>query len=278
MSELPLRFGPDDSLVGVFNDAGGSRGVCCLLTNAGLVPRVGPNRLNVKIARMLAAQGMVSLRFDLAGLGDSRATTRATSYREQAVNDMREAMDCIEQKFGIRRFAIFGICSGAENALAAALADSRVAGILMLDGFWYRSMWSRPVRFLNRLRALTPARLAASIKRRLSRTGAKSEADAQAIDFLPADGSANPPRDRFAREMNELAARGASVFLLYTSTATEVTYARQIHDAFRKEPFVARLRCERHTDIDHTAVLLRAQQKLLGMISSWMLDMRTPAP
>ena len=46
-----------------------------VLLNAGIVHRVGPNRMHVLLARALAAAGIPSLRFDMSGIGDSPEPT-----------------------------------------------------------------------------------------------------------------------------------------------------------------------------------------------------------
>src|SRR5689334_9669091 len=118
-------------MIGVFSRAGGESDICCLLINSGIVHRIGPHRLNVLIARALAAKSLPSLRFDLSGLGDSRPASSSASYGDQAVADIRAAMDFVERERGSpQRFVIFGICSGAVNAYHAALADSRLVGVL----------------------------------------------------------------------------------------------------------------------------------------------------
>jgi pimeloyl-ACP methyl ester carboxylesterase len=270
VNEIPVLFGSEESLVGVYTPAGDGSDLCCLLSNAGLMPRIGPNRLNVKIARKLAEKGVASLRFDLAGLGDSKANTSGLSWRDQAVHDMRAAMDFVQSRFGKRRFLIFGICSGAENGLNAAIADARVVGAFMVDGFWYRSIWSRPVRWFKRLSALTPSRVVRGISRRL-RERQSSSSDDQNLEFFPGEESANPPREVYAKTMNSLAARGTSIFVLYTNAAAAyVSYSNQLRDAFPREPFARHIRSQLILDIDHTAVPLVAQRRMIGMFDEWV--------
>jgi hypothetical protein len=272
-----MRFGPEDSLIGVFNDAGGGAAICCLLINAGVVARVGPNRLNVKIARALAARGIASIRFDLAGLGDSKPPSRAASYQDQAALDMRAAMDYVEKAGGPRRFAVFGICSGAVNALRGGLADTRLEGILMLDGFWYHTRWSEPIRLWKRLRMKSFADFWSALWRRLGRaTGVGQAAAGESVDLFSVDGSGNPPKQEFARDLNAITERGVDVFFLYTgSVPHQVSYAGQLRDAFPGEPFTRRVRCELHDDLDHTAVPLHAQRKLLALIGDWLQGVAT---
>lgn len=270
MNEVAVLFGPDESLVGVYTPAEGGGDLCCLLSNAGLMPRMGPNRLNVKIARELARQGVSTLRFDLAGLGDSKANTSAVSWRDQAVQDIRSAMDFATQRFGQRRFVIFGICSGAENALNASLADERVIASFMVDGFWYRSIWTRPVQWFNRIRKLTPSRVMRGIRRRVRSRGSPSTEE-QNLEFFPGEESANPPREVYAKTMNALAARGTRIFVLYTNAAADyVSYSNQLRDAFRGEPFARHIGSELIMDIDHTAVPIAAQRRMIFMFTDWV--------
>jgi hypothetical protein len=275
MSELPALFGPDNSLVGAFEDAGGSAEVCCLLINAGVLPRVGPNRLNVKISRALAQRGLASMRFDLAGIGDSKPSATSKSYEEQAALDIRAAMDFVVRSGGPRKFVIFGICSGAVNAFRGAMLDARIVGVLMLDGFWYLSRWSEPMRLLKRLRSRSFADLLAALRRRFMPRPAMSGGAASA-DIFSIDSNGNPPKAEFARDVNQLAARGVRIFFLYTgSVPQQMSYQNQMRHAFAGEPFVDQARIELHDDLDHTAVPLRAQRKLLGMIGDWVEDVAT---
>ena len=75
MHEKVVAFGEGNRLVGVLSEpmipsASGSP-VGVVFLNSGLLHHVGPFRLYVDIARNLAELGLVSLRFDIGGLGDS---------------------------------------------------------------------------------------------------------------------------------------------------------------------------------------------------------------
>ncbi|MGA8008355.1 MAG: alpha/beta hydrolase, partial [Thiomonas sp.] len=60
-----------------------------LLFNAGVIHRVGAHRVNVKLARALAADGIATLRCDLHGMGDSLRADGRLSYKDQVVADLR---------------------------------------------------------------------------------------------------------------------------------------------------------------------------------------------
>lgn len=241
----------------------------CLLPNAGLIHRVGPHRLSVKLARALAAQGLAVLRFDLAGVGDSKAGPAGGDYREQAGRDLRSAMDAAQAACGVEQFVVLGICSGAVNGFWAAVADPRVVGLLMYDGFWYRSRWTTAVRLFKRWRALGWHEVFASLRRNLRRVAGVAPAGSDGL-FSNWD-MANPPRQDFERHMNALHARGVALFLLYGGTVLEFySYQGQFQHVFGAQPFARATRCELHPQLDHTFTALAAQQQLLALASDWV--------
>jgi hypothetical protein len=91
VTEEAILFGTQSSLVGVITDPPvarqGRRLPAFLLLNAGLVHRVGPNRLHVKIARMLAAMGYVVCRFDFSGVGDSSVRRDSLPFAQSAISE-----------------------------------------------------------------------------------------------------------------------------------------------------------------------------------------------
>ena len=107
-----------------------------LLLNAGLLHRVGPNRLYVNVARRLAASGFLVLRFDFSGLGDSEARHDKLPVEQAAVSETVEAMDFLSATYRVDRFLLIGLCSGADHAFRAATVDARVVGANLID-FYY---------------------------------------------------------------------------------------------------------------------------------------------
>lgn len=269
MNELPLVFGPLSNLIGMLAlpVLEGSPPLAVLLFNAGVVPRIGPHRLNVRLARALAAAGHACLRFDLAGHGDSKGVAGESDFRVQSVADLRCAMDHLERTHGIRRFALLGVCSGAVAAFSAALADPRVAGVLMFDGHWYRSRWTTLVWRWKRLRHATWPMLAASLRRRLAARG-KSAPPPSLFEAGPAP--ANPPREVFASGLQALVEREVSVLLMYSGSVMECySYRAQFRDVFGREPFFDAVRCEFHPDIDHTFLTGEMQRRMVERVRAW---------
>jgi pimeloyl-ACP methyl ester carboxylesterase len=135
VKETVLCFGAGTSLVGISTRGvtreGRAPGV--VFATAGIVHRVGPNRLYVRLARRLAEDGVASLRFDLSGIGDSGPRADALPYAESSVAEMREAMDALARETGVQRFVLVGLCAGTLTAFRTALQDERVSGLVLLS-------------------------------------------------------------------------------------------------------------------------------------------------
>jgi len=148
---MAARFGVDGRLVGVVTlpesrvdpsldaqsyppDAASDRadraGVVFL--NAGLIHRVGPNRVYVRMARLLAGHGLGSVRFDLSGVGDSPAGNDPDVLRRW-VAETRSVMDQLERQLGVTRFILVGNCSGAGLAFLTARQDPRVHAAALVN-------------------------------------------------------------------------------------------------------------------------------------------------
>lgn len=275
MNEIPMLFGSEQHLVGTLTLPARSpaQPVGVLLFNAGVIHRVGPHRINVKLARHLASLGFPSLRFDLSGQGDSRASTSAAPYREQAVADLRAAMDQLHRSAGVHRFAIAGICSGADHGLACALADERVTGLWMLDGYAYPT---RKTRWLLYRRKFEQRGLLASVHWLLQRAAALPGRVLAVLrprgePMQVADYGRNvPPAAEFARSLQAVVDRGADVFMVYSgSLLNSYNYPEQFADVFGAHPFAQAVRCEFRPDIDHTVTPLSAQRSLLELVGRW---------
>lgn len=262
-------------MVGILTSPTGPRknAPLALLTNAGVVPRQGPHRINVRIARALADEGIPSLRFDLSGVGDSLSLGQAAGVRAQSVLDLQSAMDWAEQSAAASSFLVIGVCSGAVNAYDAALADPRVKGLLMFDGFWYRSRWTMPIRNLKHTIDKGVGGLLTSLIRHLGskpkRVGPAMEDAAESAQ--PSTKTfASPPLPEFAAAMQRLVDRGTDVRLVYGGSLTELySYAGQFKDVFGGYAFFPHVRCDYHPDIDHTFITRHAQQRMTEIVRAW---------
>ncbi len=273
----PVLFGADETLMGVITcpaigvEASGP--VACLMLNMGANHRGGPHRINVKLAHRLASLGMTSLRMDLAGLGDSGPASGAERYLVQGIKDLQAGMDLLEAKFGIRRFVVIGLCSGTAHAMGLAVADPRVAGILMFDGYsfpgrrWY---WERT--FWRALAAPTnPAVIGKTV--RWMRRKLLNIATTPPVDIFRVDEeSPEEIKAIFTDSMNEITQRGVAVYLIYSGTQHIRDRSRDHLGTLVREPFASKVKYEFARDIDHTFTSMVAQQAFLVRASGWALD------
>jgi pimeloyl-ACP methyl ester carboxylesterase len=136
MKETAIRFGKFDTLIGVITEpetpAQDNRPII-ILSNAGLIHRIGPNRIYVKLARLLAEDGYRVLRFDLSGVGDSLPRPDHMPVEQFTVDDVVQAMDQFMTNPGGQNFVLMGHCAGAYHSFRTAAQDQRVQGVVMMN-------------------------------------------------------------------------------------------------------------------------------------------------
>jgi pimeloyl-ACP methyl ester carboxylesterase len=136
MSERVIQFGPAQGLVGILTEPDEPPAQALpavVLLSAGLMHRVGPNRLYIQMARALAREGHTVLRFDFSGLGDSRPRADHLPYHQSAPAEARDAIDWLAQHGGVQHVVLIGHCAGAVFSLLVARDDPRVVGAVMIN-------------------------------------------------------------------------------------------------------------------------------------------------
>ncbi|MDE2150254.1 MAG: alpha/beta hydrolase [Gammaproteobacteria bacterium] len=277
MRELSLAFGPQRSLIGTLTlpEQAISPAQCGLvLFNAGVVHRVGPHRINVKLARRMAQHGMPTIRFDLHGIGDSARPAGAAEYRRQVTDDLSQAMNLLQRSAGVQRFAVLGFCSGAMPVYWAAQADARIRTLILYDDFGFPTMRSRLRFFWLRLccHGLTPAawikyahafgRMALHLIRRDRASIIRGAATvATAIPASRAD------KRRLARGLAQLAGDGVKVVLLQSGDDfSRVNYADQTRAALNLPRSDKRLIYRFLEAVDHAVTSTAAQRAFLDAV------------
>ncbi len=247
------------------------RGPVLITMNAGVIARAGPQRINVKMARLVASQGGAAVRVDLSGLGDSRrASQPADDYLLQARHDLQAVMNAVQSLTGLDRFVVFGICSGAHNALELAAHDDRVEALWLIDGPAWPTSTTKWWRIGLNLRRRPGVTLAGWWRR--WRAG-PAQRPATALPTGQQDG----PR-RWAARMDELCGRGVRITLWFTSSwLAYVSHPRQLHRQFSGHVFLDHARVEFHPELDHTLTTLDGQRRLMDDFAAW-LDPRDQRP
>lgn len=279
-----LTFGPDGRLVGIVSHPSGRHPVArratmspgtldpgLIILNAGVLHRIGPHRLHVVLARRLAGAGIAGLRLDLGGIGDSTASPDAANFRESAVADTRMAMAGMTQLFGIPRFVIFGICAGADNAIATALVDDRVAGIILVDPPTYPTRRSRLRYLYNRVakrgkpqdvvrRGLKAAER--QLQRAIARLGRRD-------DSPPSGGRETPPLPIYRARLNQIVDRGVRIFAIFSGIhGAGYNHPDQLFEWF--PALRGRIDHAYFSDANHTFTELAVQAELIDTVTRWM--------
>jgi pimeloyl-ACP methyl ester carboxylesterase len=269
MMENAVLIGAPQSLVGVLTDVevdGNPHRPTIVFLNAGMLHRVGPNRLHVRIARELARRGFASLRFDLSGVGDSPPRTDGLPLHAAALGDVHCALNFVAAERGASSFVLVGLCSGADLAFRTALADERVVGAVLIDGLPYNTTRARLHYYASRLMRRGGWRslfgLDGPVRRRLRRLQQPAR-PAAALRRRNV-----PPKDEAEAGLRELTLRGVRLLLLYTP-GREYSYRRQFRDMFPS------IRADRvdvayFRDADHTFTLRANQDLLVRTIDEWI--------
>lgn len=284
MAEHTLTLGAENHLVATFTPADtgfhGAPPVVALLTNSGVIPRSGPHRMNVHLARRLAAQGIPSVRFDMSGLGDSRRTASTLPVVEQWVADTRSVMDAAQARFGCARFMMVGFCSGAEVAHLVALEDPRLRAILLWDLYAYPTAESRTRTFFYKLRR---AGLMGTVRkageRLLGAFRSRSvDGDGGNVSGRAVEVSLVPPREVFGQRIQTLSDGGVELLFVYCGGEPEwFNHAGQFKGMFGQFPFHEKVAFHYLEVSDHLITTRTAQQAFLAMTDDWLASRVLPA-
>jgi pimeloyl-ACP methyl ester carboxylesterase len=282
MKERAVVLRKDPALLGVLTEATAGPATSTvpgvLLLNAGVVHRVGPNRLHVRLARALAAAGFPVLRFDLSRLGDSDVRIDSLSITESAPAETREAMDFMTGASGVKTFVLAGICSGASTAFQVALADPRVVGVFLIEPHAFPTLKGHILYYLRRLgqfgswhgAIFRQLAFLSPVLTRLGRTPGADHEEEAALATLDSQ-AATPSRDEVAPLVRQLIERGVQMCMVYSGVPRGYTYQRQFQDAFPDVPFKDQLTVVHVKDADHTFSRLHTQERLVQEMTRWIL-------
>lgn len=311
MKEEVVLLGDNHSLVGIVTEPAENANKALpgvILFNAGLIHRVGPNRLYVRLARRLAEMGMVVLRFDLSGVGDSKRRTDNMSLQESILDDARQAMDYLGRTRGINRFLMMGHCSGALVSLGIAGQDARAAGVVLINAEGGDTQWDaydqkrKASRYYanyygrNAIRdadkwkkLLTGQANYGSIARNIFQTVLWNKVAAAGFKLKKTmlSGQQNATRPEIAAIFSVLPSlleRGTQVLVLYYEGSTGLQRTQLlIRDALKQTDKPGKIKLEIIPQADHNFTLLESQDRLLDAVAVWCqtalhVPAQTPVP
>jgi alpha/beta superfamily hydrolase len=278
MKEEVYKFGPTGEMVGVLcSPAEAALAPIVVLPNAGLIHRIGPNRLHVQIARSLARLGITTLRFDFKGIGDSQNLEHAGNGGDLVAGTV-QAMDFLARSTGADRFVFVGICSGAIASYHAAKQDSRIVGLGLLNPLGGNLVEAVAplvaIETRRRYYAESAWRNTDSWRRFL---GGKSDYAAFAKALLgTVKDTVSPPVAPDSLRMltddcHRLLNRGVRMLLVHSERGQEAEMMRHLELQRAGSHFTTHV----IANSDHSFTPLRCQQELLEIIHAWMEPFRS---
>jgi pimeloyl-ACP methyl ester carboxylesterase len=221
LTEEPLQFGEGGRLFGILTlPSVPPRNAQALpvfvFLNAGLLHRVGPYRLHVRLGRELAQMGFSSLRVDLAGMGDSPPRPGLTN-QESVAADFAEILGVLDSRLGRLPLVLAGLCTGADNATSLTLKEPRVVGMVLLDPICFPDRGFRARLVVAKY--TDPPRYVASLRRRfrdLKRRRGKQEDDNSADPLALRD---LPTREQLRAAFESIREREGRVLSVFTQYA-----------------------------------------------------------
>jgi alpha/beta superfamily hydrolase len=121
-----------------------ARGPAVVFVNTGATSHQGAGRMWVLMARRFAELGLTSLRFDVAGVGDSPDRPGQTDPVMEvagSIQDVSAALDWLEAR-GHAEVVLIGFCRGAQLSYLTAVSDPRVRAQILIGPPSY--FWDEP--------------------------------------------------------------------------------------------------------------------------------------
>jgi hypothetical protein len=267
MNESCCQFGPDRRLAGIITEpAACAPRLGLVLVSAGLLPKFGPYRLYAQLARRLADDGVVTLRFDLGGIGDSGQEYATRPLKTRTEFEIRAAIDHLSERYGLNGIVLGGLCSGAEDSFRGAASDSRVTGVVLIDPFAYKTsgwLWRHLLHRLGR-RALRAIRLYEPLAQ-----GERREI----VSYKYME------RSESTHILRALLERNAHVHFVYTAGMRNLyNHTRQLRASFSDLDFKGLVTVDYFPRLDHTQLLEEDRRTLIEAIAGRLSEASSAGP
>jgi len=286
--EEAVTFGGNQFLVGIMTNppltAQSKQCPGIIILGAGLLHRVGPNRLNVKIARVLGQLGFINLRFDYSGIGDSSVRKDHLPYHKSVILETQEAMDFVQSSREIQRFILLGICTGARNSFEVAQRDPRVQGLILInpgEGFDRSARAELADYFGKRKKAqgirkdriFNPKNWWRAITGQIDYTNLKGILSFQARNLFFGQKRLLPNTESAFATLYQLIQKGVKVQFVISGGDPQVKnyFGALLMGKLSKRKFAGKVVIDEIDHADHTFTSLSSQQKLFQVIQSFAL-------
>jgi pimeloyl-ACP methyl ester carboxylesterase len=272
-NEEPLQFGEAGRMFGILTlpqrgAAGAKSAPVFLFLNAGVLHRVGPLRMYVRLARELARHGFASFRVDLSGVGDSPPRA-GSSYRDSVTADFTAIEQALEARLGCQQIIVIGLCSAADNAIRLAPHHPRISGMVLFDPICFEDpgFRSRALKKLLVDKLMHPVQTLVVLKRQATKfLKGKRRIDPLSLRDLP-------DRDQIKEAFKCLREREGHALSIFTSYAT-IYYNRrgQLAQVLDFDGEGRTLTEIFWPDVEHTYMLDVHRQRLIGEVVAWVMQ------
>jgi len=146
--EYPITFNCEkEQLIGLIHQPAQSSKIGVIIVVAGGPQyRVGAHRQFVLLARKLARNGILTMRFDMRGMGDSSGEYLGFQYSKPDINSAINALFIHEPD--VQEIILLGECESASGILFYAYTDNRVKNIVLINP-WVRTKGGQAQTFLK---------------------------------------------------------------------------------------------------------------------------------
>ena len=246
-----------------------------IMLTAGMLTNVGPSRLHVSLAADLAEQGIGSFRFDLSGIGESLPVAGQGASVVRAIGEVKQAMDFLQREHDYSQFMLFGLCSGADDAIATALQDDRIVAVCSMDGCGYRTQMYA---LYAAWRKYVPKVISPFKWIQLGKKWLHTEPINGSSMPLGSDIREFPCCDQAEKEIRSLADRGVRLLFLYTGGVIDYySYEQQFYDMFPSLQGRNEIKVEYHPQWDHVAFLEEDRLQLIAQVKDWLVNVESPS-
>ena len=272
--EQPVVFGKYEHLFGIENIVENDNKIAMIMLTPGMLHNTGPYGMHVDMARLLNDNGMSSMRFDISGIGESLGVGAYGKSIDRAAAETIEAMDYLAETHGINQFILFGLCSGADDSIQAALKDQRIKGVITLDGLGYKTSKFRIIETLLMMRKmLSPGKW---LNKLLNASGRSlqpvSLASGSDIREFP------ETAEQACKEFQHLIDHNVQLHFIYTGGTDYYNYAEQFYDMLPDVNWKGTESTKYFSEMDHVVLLCEDRKRMVQHITDKAFAMSGKIP